>query len=184
MDSLAGKLLVAIPDLPDSNFYRTVVFVIEHSDEGAMGVVLNRPSNVDLYDLWQQFDSDVEVYVDGKVHVGGPVKGPILALHDQFSLTDELIIDDVYITTSSDRLNQLVCDSNIQFKAFSGYSGWGPKQLDSELEHGGWLVADATANDIYGHPDLLWKSVCERVGKNILFPGLPDLPMGGDPNLN
>lgn len=184
MESTAGKLLVAIPELPDSNFFRTVVFMIEHNEEGAMGVVLNRPTSVTIGDLWQKLNPDVAVYADGNVHVGGPVSGPIIAIHDQFSLIDETIIDDVYMTMDRDRLNQLIANAEINLRIYSGYSGWAPDQLEDELQCGGWLVAPAKAQDIYGSPDQLWKSVCERVGNDIMMPGLPDLPSGGDPNLN
>ena len=158
--------------------------MMDHTDEGAMGVVLNRPTSVEISDLWQKLDSDVEVYIDGKVHVGGPVEGPIIALHDQFSMSDEMIIDEVYMTMTSDRMNQLVAKSGIKFRVFSGYSGWAPGQLEAEVQNGGWLVTEATSSDVYGSPEALWKSVCERVGNKIMFPGLPDISSGTDPNLN
>lgn len=182
--SQAGKLLIAIPELPDSNFYRTVVFVIEHSDEGAMGVILNRPTNVKLSELWRKLDLEGEVAVDEAVHLGGPVKGPVLALHDQFRISDIAVSEQVYMTMSSDRLNELVTEQTIRLKVFSGYSGWGPGQLDMEIESGGWLLVDAQPDDIFDSSESMWKRVCEQFGQQIMFTNGIRLDQKIDPNLN
>ena len=83
-ESYAGNLLIAVPDLPDTNFFRTVVFMIEHSEDGAIGVILNRPANVKLVDLWDELNSEITVQRNAPVFVGGPVNGPVLALHNQY----------------------------------------------------------------------------------------------------
>ena len=184
MDSLTGQLLIAIPELPDSNFFRSVVFMIEHSSEGAMGVILNRPSNVKLGEIWNQLDPNVNVERDDFVHLGGPVKGPIVGLHEQFQFNDNEVIDGVYMTMDSHRLNELVEESEFRFKAFSGYSGWGPNQLESEIEHGGWFVTGAKPGDVFYSSHDLWKHLCERVGQDILSEfGITKNSMI-DPNLN
>ncbi len=181
MDFLAGKLLIAVPDLPDSNFYRSVVFMIEHNADGAMGVILNRPTNMALGD-WKELATDMEVSRQDKIFVGGPVEGPILALHDQFSITDNEVHEGIYLTTSSDRLSQLVTNAEVRLKLFSGYSGWGPGQLEMELECGGWLVCAAHNKDIFADSETLWKSICERFGHDIMLPS--GVKRDGDPNLN
>lgn len=169
MKSTTGKLLIAIPELPDSNFFRTVVFVIEHSDEGAMGVILNRPTNVKLSELWEKLQFETKVASDDAVHLGGPVEGPVLALHDQFRISDIEVIDSVFMSMASERLNELVTEEKVQMKVFSGYSGWGPGQLDMEIESGGWLLMDAHSKDIFDSSDTMWKRVCEQFGQDIMF---------------
>lgn len=185
MESLTGKLLVAIPDMADSNFFRSVVFIIEHNASGAMGVILNRPTNENIADFWQGYDAAVTVFQTGNVHLGGPVEGPVFALHNQFCLSDENVIDGVYLAAINERLNQLVSSpEQIKFRVFNSYSGWGPGQLEMELKAGGWLVADTTADDVFREPDNLWKSICERVGNDVISPGIPKFPAGGQPGLN
>ena len=190
MESLTEKLLVAIPELPDSNFSRSVVLILEHNEQGAMGVILNRPSNVTVSEYLSQQDSSVKLTIAGNIHVGGPVEGPVLSLHNQFSLSDPAIIDEVYLASDGERLMQLVnrdtelSGTDLKLKVFQGYSGWAPGQLDMEIDNGGWLVADARADDVFCQPDFLWKSICERVGNDIMLRRIPNLRVGGDPGLN
>lgn len=184
MDTLAGHLLIAIPELPDSNFFRSVVFLMEHNSDGAMGVILNRPTGVTLVDIWKQLDPEVRVERKDYVHLGGPVKGPIVGLHEQFKFTDNEVIDGVYVTMDSHRLNELATEDGFQLKVFSGYSGWGPGQLETEIESGGWLVTQANPADVFCTSNDLWKNLCERIGQDILS----SLGISGnstiDPNLN
>lgn len=183
-ESYAGNLLIAVPDLPDTNFYRTVVFMIEHSDDGAIGVVLNRPANVTLADLWDKLNGNLEVQRDAPVYVGGPVNGPVLALHNQYQYSESTIIDGVFMTMARDQLNRLMMDEGGEVKVFSGYSGWAPKQLENEIERGGWLLLDAEPNHVFGSPDELWKSVSHKVGNDIMLPRVLRGQNFGDPNLN
>ncbi len=184
MKSLAGKLLIAIPDLSDSNFFRTVVLLIEHSRDGAVGVVLNRPGNMPLKKLWSALAVGIQVKRRDCVHIGGPVQGPILALHDQVDGSDSQVIDGIYLTMSGDKLNHLVSDSNCKLKVFSGYSGWGPNQLESEIEGGGWLLHPAEPRHVFCDSAELWKDVCESVGNTVMFAGLSlnNVPHGADWN--
>lgn len=172
MKSLAGTLLIAIPDLGDSNFFRAVVLMIEHSREGAVGVVLNRPGNMSLRKLWNALAAEIPVKRQDRVHIGGPVQGPILALHNEVDWSDSQVIDGVYLTMSGEKLNHLVADSSCQLKAFTGYSGWGPNQLESEIEAGGWLLYPAEPGHVFCDSVELWKDVCESVGNNIMLAGL------------
>ena len=80
MDSLTGKLLVAVPQLADENFRQSVVLILEHSDQGALGIVLNRPSTLSLSDLWKQVTGHATT-AEGHLFVGGPVEARLVALH-------------------------------------------------------------------------------------------------------
>ena len=184
MDSYSGQLLIAVPDLPDTNFFRTVVFMIEHTPDGAIGVVLNRPADVTLAELWDKLNSDTEVHRNAPVFHGGPVNGPVLALHNQMQFSDSHVMDGVYMTMASDQLNRLMSDDQGQVKVFSGYSGWAPNQLESEIERGGWLLLDANPDHVFGSSDELWKSVCDKVGNEIMLPEMMRKQNLGDPNLN
>lgn len=90
MDSLTGKLLIAIPELGDPNFYRSVVLVLMHGAEGATGVILNRPSSVTVASVWNQV-SDVDCECEDLVQMGGPVEGPLMALHTSLAVAERQI---------------------------------------------------------------------------------------------
>jgi putative transcriptional regulator len=184
MDLHTGKLLIAIPSLPDANFFRSVVFMIEHSDDGAIGVVLNRPANVRVDQLWEKLAPELDVERKESVYLGGPVQGPVLALHDNYAFSERSVIDGVYMTMSGEKLNQLVMEPNGKLKAFTGYSGWAPGQLEAEIERGGWLLASAEPKHVFGDCNELWKDVCAEVGDEIMLPIAVKNRVSGDPNLN
>ena len=183
MNTLQGHLLIAVPHLPDANFFRSVVLVIQHDDEGASGLVLNRPSNLSLNDIWSQV-ADGTPQRDLAINIGGPVDGPLMALHDMSDYSENEVIPSVHLSMQRENLDYLVTHSQGRIKFFSGYSGWGPGQLENELRVGGWLTASANADEIYEDPDSLWESVCEKVGQSILFDRFDPARIPDDPSVN
>jgi putative transcriptional regulator len=180
VSSLRGQLLIAGPSLVDPNFWRTVVLVGEHSDEGALGVVLNRPSETpvgeavpELADLADQM---------GTVHVGGPVQSSAVVVLADFENPEEagsLVVDSIgFLSTEVDpeSLGEVR-----RARVYVGYAGWGPGQLDGELEEGSWIVEPALAEDVFtSDPDGLWSNVLRRKGGP--FSVLASMPP--DPSLN
>ncbi len=182
MDSLSGHLLIAIPELHDPNFSQTVVILFQHSEEGASGVILNRPSDVTVAKVWDEVAKEPSECQDF-IYIGGPVEGPLIALHTSLAVAESSVIPGVCISMGRDHLNDLVNQTYQQFKIFSGYSGWGAGQLESEIEQGGWLTLPANADHVFDSPEELWKQVCSQVGNDILMPHLgKHLP--SDPSLN
>ena len=184
MESLAGQLLIAIPELPDQNFFRSVVLILQHTDQGASGVILNRPSDVTVSKVWDEISNDFCMCTQ-TVNVGGPVEGPLLALHSCSDLAEARVLKNLYVSLRRENLNLLVRREDEEFRIYSGYAGWGPQQLDSEMERGGWLTLPADPSHVFSSPDLLWKRVCENVGhKTLLKPhfGIKSLPI--DPSMN
>jgi putative transcriptional regulator len=164
VQSLKGHLLVAGPGLVDPNFRRTVVLVGEHSDEGAMGVVLNRPSATTVTEAVPE----LEALIDGSevVHVGGPVQPSAIVVLADFVEPDRagtLVVDSVGFLPAEvepDNLGELK-----RARVFAGYAGWGPRQLDTELEEGSWIVEPALPEDVFtSSPDDLWSLVLRRKG--------------------
>ena len=180
MRSLRGQLLIAGPSLVDPNFWRTVVLVGEHSNEGALGVVLNRPSETSV-------DEAVPELADlagemGTVHVGGPVQSSAVVVLADFANPEEagsLVLDSIgFLSTEvdPDSLGELR-----RARVYVGYAGWGPGQLDGELEEGSWIVEPALAEDVFtSDPDALWSTVLRRKGGP--FSVLASMPP--DPSLN
>ena len=165
--SLRGKLLVANPALPDPNFHRTVVLMLEHSAEGAVGVVLNRPTATDVGDAvpeWGAFAAEPPVLFEGGpvqpqaaiclAEVAGagatPQWHPVLGEVGTLDLTAHE--DDVTPPVS-------------RLRVFAGYAGWGAGQLEHELDLGAWFTVDAGPDDVLsGEPRMLWPRVLKRQG--------------------
>ena len=183
MDSFQSQLLVATPQLPDSNFYRSVVLLIHHDSEGAFGVILNRPSNFQLKEVWQMITKQ-NCEWEAPIYLGGPVESPLVALHEREDVAESEVLDGVFISSEREKLEQLFEGPDCNLKMFSGYSGWGPDQLEAEIETGSWFRSPATVEDVFSDSEELWEKVAGRIGQQIIFQGdHPDLEEF-DPTLN
>jgi len=164
MESLKGQLLVAGPSLLDPNFRRTVVLVGEHTDEGALGVVLNRASEATVEDAVPELSALVDD--DELVHVGGPVQPSAIVVVADFADPEQagaLILDSVGFLPAE--VDPETIGELRRARVFAGYAGWGPGQLDEELDEGSWIVAPALAEDVFtGDPEELWSDVLRRKG--------------------
>jgi putative transcriptional regulator len=165
LSSCRGQLLIAGPGLLDPNFWRTVVLIVEHTDEGALGLVLNRPSETTVGDAVPQLKNLIDP--DNLVYIGGPVQpSAVIVLADFETPADAALIsfDDVGvlgIAPDSEDASTTVRSA----RAFVGHAGWGPGQLDDELERGDWIVEPATHADAFSdRPSELWSSVLTRKG--------------------
>jgi len=183
MDSLKGQLLVATPRLPDENFHRTVVLMVEHTDQGALGVVLNRPAQQTVKQLWDEV-SEVECTSSRKINLGGPVSGPLLAVHTSRDLAELEILAGVFLAAQKHLLDQLVQQEQHRYRVFLGHSGWGGGQLESELAQGAWLVTPATKEYIFHEEENLWETVAKRIGDAILLESLHIKHVPQDPSMN
>jgi putative transcriptional regulator len=167
MPPTKGRLLVATPPLEDANFDRTVIFMLEHHDEGAIGVVINRPSHEALdepLDRWIDLQS-----VPSSVFSGGPVEeSALIALAEtkQAMVDHGEYLSPIVGTIASADLTAdpaLVAAEVRGVRVFRGYAGWGPGQLEGEIESGAWLVLDSEPGDVFSDdPDELWRTVLRR----------------------
>ncbi|UCM88340.1 YqgE/AlgH family protein [Streptomyces marincola] len=180
--SLTGRLLVATPALSDPNFDRSVVLMLDHDREGALGVVLNRPTPVGVSEVlqpWAELAGE-----PGVVFQGGPVAldaalalavvprgGPLgwRRVHGSIGLVD------------LDAPPEVLAAEVGSLRVFAGYAGWGPDQLESELDEGAWYVVDSEPGDVSApEPEGLWRAVLRRQhGTLALLATYPD-----DPSLN
>jgi len=169
MGIFEGKLLIAVPDLQDTNFFRSVVLVLHHDQFGASGVVLNRPSDTLVSDICSQLEISVELesVLAKPLHVGGPVEGPLIVLHNDRDLSEETVVPGVFMSTRKDLVEQLLATDGVELRLFSGYSGWASDQLENEVELGGWLLLDAKSEHVYGTAESLWSVVCDEFGSDI-----------------
>lgn len=152
--------------LGDPNFFRTVIYVAKHDKDGALGLVLNRPTNLRLEDVIEQARGRRPDREDA-IYYGGPVEGPLIALHASENL-GEHCDECIWITSDDDHL-MLLCDRpQVPARFFSGYSGWGASQLECELKAGGWLTAPSTADLLFGEPDEVWEAAVKYCGRAIV----------------
>ncbi|MBS1836996.1 MAG: YqgE/AlgH family protein [Actinobacteria bacterium] len=181
--STRHRLLLSVPDLGDANFDQTVVYMVDHDEAGAFGVVLNRPSDTVVAEHLP--DLAVPVLSPSVFFVGGPVSvGGLLAIGrravDAEPVNAALLSGPIAIVDPEALLGGEVSGLDA-VRLFTGYSGWGPGQLDGELATGAWHVADAMVDDVLcAEPALLWRTVMRRQGGRLVAQGLyPE-----DPSVN
>jgi putative transcriptional regulator len=181
MESARGQLLIAGPGLLDPNFWRTVVLVIEHTEEGALGVVLNRPSETTAGEAVPQLSELVD---DGDpVLIGGPVQPSAVIVLAEFEDSNEAALvafEDIGVLGTSVGPDELGVGVR-RARAFVGHAGWGPGQLDSELERGDWILEPAQREDAFAEdPRGLWSEVLTRKGGSYALVAR----MPADPSVN
>jgi len=186
MPSLKGKLLLAAPAMQDPNFARSVVLIIKHDSDGALGLILNHPTGATVREAIE-LNGDSLGDDQATLFRGGPCDGPLMVLHERPDLAQETIIPEgsdepgatpelqtnpgvdhpgeefpgagvhpgggVYFTVEPELVRDLLTTPGIKARYFHGYAGWAPNQLDAELQVGGWLTIDASAQTIFD-PDV------------------------------
>jgi putative transcriptional regulator len=163
-DNIVPGLLVAMPQMQDPNFNRTVILLLEHNEDGSFGVVVNNkiPAEVTI-----QLDEKETVPVVENVFLGGPVAPHVcMVIHRsawQCERTQE-IVKGLSVTEPSHAMPQLM-DEGIDFRFIMGYAGWGPGQLESEMAHGTWLCCPLKADLVLQpSPDNQWEAVIQSLG--------------------
>jgi putative transcriptional regulator len=161
MDSLRGHFLVAAPHQLDANFVETVILVVEHTDRGAFGVIVNHP--------WEKGDPPVVKQAfrrllpkKVKPYCGGPVAGPLMALHAKAALGGTRLLPAVFFSGKEETVLVLLWQNEQPYKVVCGYAGWGPKQLDYEVEQGIWRVVPATPEQIFSNSGDLWQQLSRQ----------------------
>jgi putative transcriptional regulator len=164
MESLQGQLLIASPALLDPNFRRTVVLITEHSDEGAAGLVLNRPSPAPVAEVVPQLEALVDG--DDQVWVGGPVQPNAVLVLGEFLDPDDAAVP-LFGTLGFPSLDEPegVAEQTTRRRVFAGYAGWGAGQLEDELDRDDWIVEASQPDDAFTEaPEQLWADVLRRKG--------------------
>jgi putative transcriptional regulator len=180
MENLRGQLLVASPQLGDPNFARTVVLITEHTDDGAMGIVLNRPSTATVFDAAPELEGIVDPGED--VYVGGPVQPSSVIVLAEWQTPDDGVpvfgrVGFVAAGSDPDELATSVRRARL----FAGFAGWSSGQLEGEVERDDWILEPAVPEDVFApEPGELWSDVLERKGGQYAL--VARMPV--DPSLN
>lgn len=161
-----GRLLISEPFLPDPNFERTVVLLCEHNVDGSFGFVLNKPSVLKVNEVVEDLTG-----MENLVYVGGPVQQDTLHfIHRNVRIESDVEIADNIFWGGEFESLLTMCDtkqiSADDVRFFLGYSGWGPGQLESELEQESWIVCDYVTNQLLfdTEPQLLWRKALDSMG--------------------
>jgi putative transcriptional regulator len=186
-DSLRGHYLIAGKRLKDSNFFKTVVLMVEHGSEGAMGLVVNRPSSVTVAHALSEHFKLPET--DDLVYVGGPVDpSALFILHNEAMLdqSETPVVPGLFVGSSAEVFETVVRSSvegnpELRFRIFSGCAGWAPGQLEGELSRGDWYQHPASVERVFNDdPYDVWDDLLHQVYKAHRI--LPEQP--GDPKWN
>ncbi|MGD1056806.1 MAG: YqgE/AlgH family protein [Solirubrobacteraceae bacterium] len=180
-ESLAGQLLLASPTLLDPNFARTVVLIGVHNEDGAMGVVLNRPSSMIVGEAVPQLQDAVGALEP--VYVGGPVQSDSVMFLAEFldpSPAGLLVLGRIGFPAPDAGIEELA-EATARRRVFAGHAGWGRGQLDEEVANEDWIAHPAQPEDVFTEePEALWSAVLTRKGGSYAL--VARMPL--DPSVN
>ena len=181
MESLEGNLLIASPAIFDPNFRRTVVLLTAHTDEGAIGLILNRPSEATVEEAVPRLSPLAGA--EATIFAGGPVNPSGVAMLAEFDDVAEAgveVFGDIGFVALDDSLEGTPPPLRRR-RVFAGVASWGAGQIESELESEDWIVHPARNDDVFGEdPETLWEHVLERMGGS--YAVVARMPF--DPSLN
>jgi len=172
ISELSSSLLVAMPQLDDPNFHRSVILLVHHETDGSFGLVLNRPVEVDLAQVLEHVGLEPREEAAGSVGWGGPVhpemgwivfagEVPGDAREREVTALD----NDICVTGSLDILSSLTARPSTELRLLLGYAGWGPGQLESELAEGAWLLAPLSREIVFATAaDGMWERSIRSLG--------------------
>lgn len=160
-----GIFLFSSPRLRDPEFLHTVIFLISYEEEGGMGIIINRPTEIPLTEVIPELGGVREL--TSPLFVGGPVNRNMLLVllqSDKPPSTAQKVFEDVYFADDKETITEVLENSNLhkKIRVYAGYSGWGPRQLDWEVERGDWIVVDADKEKLFNNdPSTVWPSIFE-----------------------
>ena len=178
-----SKLLIASPALADPNFCQTVVLVLNGDDEETFGIILNRQSDRRIEEIWDQV-FETPCRTKQLIHLGGPVFGPLIALHTAEAFADAEVLPGLYFSTQKESIEAVVDETQHSFRLYIGGAGWGKKQLQTEIQQGAWFLIPATVGDAFDDPTEMWQKTLDRAGREMLSSMLHQKILPDDPTLN
>jgi len=156
--------------------------MVQHDKEGALGLVLNRPTQTKLREAWEQV-ADTSCNSEASLNLGGPCEGPLMALHTEEAVGQIQVFSHVFFSAEADRMQILVETGLEPTRYFVGYAGWSPGQLESELETGAWMTTAASTEHVFEQGSDLWDKVMQQISDSVVkpvdFKYVPD-----DPSMN
>ncbi len=172
--NLTNQFLIAMPSMQDMNFSQTVTYICEHTHEGAMGIVVNRPTNLHLYEILEQLEiTDITLEAgEESIYIGGPVqpeRGFVLHCDDSNWDSTLSVTSEISVTTSRDILESIAAgDGPSSHLVALGYAGWASGQLEEEISANAWLNGPADSQIIFNTPpELRWRAAAKLLGVDL-----------------
>ena len=177
-----GTLLVASPALYETPFRKAVVLVVQNNHDGTFGVVLNRPATDAIKYAWHELTGSHKG--DRNIVQGGPIGGPVFAIHQQRAIAELQMPSGICVTTQSDKFPQIINQTESNYRIVFGVAGWNNDQLFQEISDGLWYQLDGNPEQVFDESDFMWEKSLRRYGRHVLADviGLNKLPI--DPLLN
>jgi putative transcriptional regulator len=167
MKSLQGNFLVAAPNQLDPHFVETVILVVEHDDRGAFGVIVNCPK--DRHEgTARQRRTKPRWPERPRLHFGGPVTGPLMAVHADERFPEIEVLPGVFFAGREKNVRALMRSKLRPCKVFRGYTGWAPGQLEHEVQYGTWRAVPATAAMIFSNRENVWERLLRQAFDSLL----------------
>lgn len=179
---LAGDLIIATPQLNESPFSQAVVLIVQQNDTGTFGVVLNRPASEQVKRLWRTMTGYSHSEAENHISLGGPLSGPVFALHQDIECSEQKVECGLYFATSPQNLKKLAKDATLPYKIFFGAVAWQTEQLEKEIDAGAWVACSGSKELIFADSEFQWELSLRNYGRNLLksiginqFPKNPEL---------
>ena len=170
---------MASPAMHQGVFEQAVFLVLEHSDEKAVGIVLNKPMQLSFASFLSQVDPDLSSKAFGKLlHFGGPESGPILAVHDVAEFAEGGNQLGIYLSAQVDHLRQLTESKTSQLKLYAGSLSWGPTELDRQVVSGDWHVLPAVPQIVFDDESCMWRNAMRSIA-NQIYSGATGIDLKG-----
>jgi putative transcriptional regulator len=183
---LKGKVLIASENLLDPNFARAVVLIVQHDENGAMGLIINRALETTVQEAWTQVSS-VPYPNDDPLYQGGPCEGPLIVLHTRSDKGQMEVTGGIWLSSDADAVKALVDEAVEPLKFFVGYAGWTGMQLETELTEGAWQVAEIDPSLLMATPRGLWEELqaaARRALRTHMRPAINPKLIPPDPSVN
>ena len=165
---LAPGFLIAVPQLQDPNFHLSVVLLLQQNNEGALGLVINRPTPMLLKDLCDRNSIPYAGDPDKRIRMGGPVQpeqGLVVYGEEHVDPEGREVVDGLHVSASTGTLSRLCNLSQGRFQCYAGYAGWGPGQLEREISDGAWILGPADPRVVLDvAPEQIWESTLRSMG--------------------
>lgn len=147
--------------MDDPNFHQTAIVMIEHNGEGAMGLVINRPLEMRIDEAWSQISQTPCVH-EQRLYQGGPCPGPLMVMHTDAMLADRELLPGLFFSSESQQVETLMQTAVDKVRFIVGYAGWGPGQLENELEWGVWRACRGEVGEVFEDPQHVWLRLLKK----------------------
>lgn len=181
--NLKGTLLVSTERLRGSRFEKAVVLLMQHDEKGTFGVTLNKPANAKVRKAWSELTGET-VPDEQAIVAGGPLHGPVFALHQDPTMYDVEMTGGLYVSAQVDKLQQLTSQFENPYRIVIGIAGWKPGQLSTEVNDGYWYQLPMDIDLIFDDPEWMWDFCLQECGRRQVADIIGNDNIPFDPSLN